>query len=712
MENRLRALKARGHDIRVVSPVPWFPASGEIFGDYAAYADPPAREHRHDIDIRHPQYLLIPKLGMRAAVGALERCFEAALAEARAEGFEPELIDAHYLYPDGVAAARAARRHGLPVVLTARGSDVTLLPAYPAPRRMILEAVRDADHTVTVAEALRRDLITLGGDPSQITTIRNGVDTTLFHPDAPAAAAMTAGGGARPLLSVGHLIPRKGHDLVIRALKGLPGRRLVIVGGGSEEPALRQLAERKGVADRVTFAGEVPHTELPGYYAHAAALVLGSDREGWPNVLLEAMACGTPCVATPAGGVAEVITAPEAGIVTGERSPKAIAEAVLALEERAPDRAATRAYAEAFAWDDVADMVEKVWQRAAARSSAIGWGVSDDTLLAEETSTNFLLTVDTEELFDWNAPPSEYLNNRLPDLDAFKRLQGLCDDKGITPLYVVTEPLLKDDAIGEMLAGWAREGRAGFGLHLHSWATSPLPASITPAESYQLHLDPDLHRQKLTGLARIFEARIGHRALAHRAGRYGIAPWVLDQLAETGIRLDFSPSAGFDFRPLSGPDFTDYPAEIRRRETPFGPQWVIPVSGLRLWRGLSTPLHIKPEMTGWQRHLLSQASVAVRLTPEGNPLEVMQKVARALSRQGLPLLTPTLHLSSLVAGATPYTRDATEVTAMLEKLGAYIDWAKAEGHAPTSLDKIAGGLGLTGTDNQPVIAPKVRRQAW
>jgi glycosyltransferase involved in cell wall biosynthesis len=153
------------------------------------------------------------------------------------------------------------------------------------------------------------------------------------------------------LVSVGGLIPRKGHDLTIRALVELPGVTLLIAGEGPERGALAELAQRAGVADRVRFLGRVGHGDLPTLYAAADAMVLASSFEGWANVLLESMACGTPVVATALGGNPEVVADPAAGLLIGVREPAAIAEGVRRLLADPPARSATRAYAEQFDWD-------------------------------------------------------------------------------------------------------------------------------------------------------------------------------------------------------------------------------------------------------------------------------------------------------------------------------------------------------------------------
>ncbi|HEY8610221.1 MAG TPA: glycosyltransferase [Roseomonas sp.] len=355
VENRLRHLVAGGEaEATVLAPVPWFPSRTALFGDWARHAAAPAREERHGITVHHPRYAAIPRLGMSAAPFLLYRAAAAALSRLVAEGLRFDAIDAHYLYPDGVAALWLARRFGKPLVVTARGSDTSLLPRYAVPRRLIGQVIAGADALVAVSAGLREGLVALGADPSRVTVLRNGVDLQIFRPTlgrAQARAALGLGDGP-VLLSVGLLIRRKGHDLVIRALRDLPGHTLLIAGEGPERAALLALAASCGVADRVRLLGPQPHAQLPLLYGAADALVLASAREGWANVLLESMACGTPVVTSPAWGSREAVAAPEAGLVLDETTPASIAAGVRRLLAAPPARAATRAYAERFGWDE------------------------------------------------------------------------------------------------------------------------------------------------------------------------------------------------------------------------------------------------------------------------------------------------------------------------------------------------------------------------
>ncbi len=137
VENRLRQLLTSDEVLaRVLAPVPYFPFRGKRFGHYSAFARAPLSETRFGIEIDHPRYLTIPKLGMAAAPLLLYAT--ARLAMARMLGEQVfDLIDAHYFYPDGVAAVMLGRAFGLPVTVTARRTDLNVIPNDTIPRRMI-----------------------------------------------------------------------------------------------------------------------------------------------------------------------------------------------------------------------------------------------------------------------------------------------------------------------------------------------------------------------------------------------------------------------------------------------------------------------------------------------------------------------------------------------------------------------------------------------
>jgi glycosyltransferase involved in cell wall biosynthesis len=331
--------------------VPYLPSiAGRITPRWSRFACAPRRELRHGIEVLHPRYPVIPKAGMSLAPFLLYARSAACVRRLLASGRRFDAIDAHYLYPDGVAAAWLGRTFDLPVVITARGSDVSQLPHYAVPRRLIRSALQAADGLVAVSASLGRAMLPLGAAPETLTVLRNGVDTAMFRPLDREEARRSLGLTRPTLLSVGLLIERKGHHRTIEAMRSLPGFDLLIAGEGPDREELEALARRLGVADRVRLLGSQPHGALAALYSAADAMVLASSREGWANVLLESMACGTPVIASNIWGNPEVVGAPEAGLIYDPNTPEALARAVRTLFRALPNRMATRAYAEQFGW--------------------------------------------------------------------------------------------------------------------------------------------------------------------------------------------------------------------------------------------------------------------------------------------------------------------------------------------------------------------------
>jgi glycosyltransferase involved in cell wall biosynthesis len=185
--------------------------------------------------------------------------------------------------------------------------------------------------------------------------LRNGVDLQRFTPVDRDAARVALGVEGFVLLSVGSLIARKGHDLTIEALTRHPDCTLLIAGQGPMRGELEALAHRQGVADRVRFLGEIPHADLSTVYSAADVMVLASSREGWANVLLESMACGTPVLATDVNGAREIVRSPAAGLLVRNRNAAALAGVLEKQRAAMPTREATRRYAEGFGWDEIAE---------------------------------------------------------------------------------------------------------------------------------------------------------------------------------------------------------------------------------------------------------------------------------------------------------------------------------------------------------------------
>ncbi|MCB1954759.1 MAG: glycosyltransferase [Rhodocyclaceae bacterium] len=355
--------------LRVIAPIPWFPFRAERFGRFGAYARVPGEECWGDLRILHPRYLSVPRLGRLSNPVAMAVGSYRAARGLIAAGFEFDLIDAHYLFPDAVAASFLARWLDKPLMVTARGSDLNQWPELPAPRRAMIRMARQASACVAVSASLARRYAVLGVPAANVSVIRNGVDTDLFHDRDREGCRSALGLEGHVVLSVGNLIELKGHHLVIEAIAQMPHSTLVVIGEGQEYAALRALCNRLGVEERVRFVGVIPQDALRRYYVAADALVLASRSEGWPNVLLEAMACGTPVVATPVGAAPEIVTSRAFGRLLPGRDAGSVRGSLIELRATGVDRLRVREHAQKFGWAAVTAAQIECMRRAVAGGS-------------------------------------------------------------------------------------------------------------------------------------------------------------------------------------------------------------------------------------------------------------------------------------------------------------------------------------------------------
>ncbi len=367
VENRLKNLlkQYEGLEATIIAPVPWFPFKNNIFGAYGRAARANKVEFRDNIVVHHPRYLVVPKIGMLLTPWFLYisawRCFE----KLRKNGAEFDIIDAHYLYPDAVACARLARKSGLPFIATARGSDVTQVGLMARPQQAILAALQQASHTITVSANLKRDLVSMGACEADISVLRNGVDLERFR-EIGRKERRKAFPAGPIMIFAGWLIPRKRLDLVLAVTKLLPNISTVIVGDGPLMAECKEEVSRMGISSRVFFEGQQTPEDMAPYFSLADVLLLPSDREGWANVLLEAMACGTPVVSRAIGGAPDLIQENVAGRVVDSDDPVLLAKAVQAILDDQPSRSAVRGYAARYDWVETSTAQMKVFEAAIA----------------------------------------------------------------------------------------------------------------------------------------------------------------------------------------------------------------------------------------------------------------------------------------------------------------------------------------------------------
>lgn len=365
VEERLRQLVASG-DVSA-DVVALRPCSSSFLGErYAGASGRAAQSVRHGIRVTYTPVPSLPGATNWVDPWLWANAAEATVRRLLGGSRTDVIIDAHFLYPDAVAAALLAKRLGLPIVMTARGSDVNVKCGNPIVRAWVRWAAANCAALLTVSRALAEVLSRRGIGAEIVEVVRNGVDLEKFRRyDQPACRK---GSTDRVLVSVGHLIPAKGHDIAIKALPSLPEARLLIAGEGPERRSLEKLAAHMNVSSRVRFLGFVPHDRMPEVYSLGDALLLPSLREGMPNVVLESLACGTPVIATDVGGVREILTSPDAGELMRERSPSALRDAYARLFSRTANAADTRRFAEQFEWKSVVEKQLLLYQRVLARS--------------------------------------------------------------------------------------------------------------------------------------------------------------------------------------------------------------------------------------------------------------------------------------------------------------------------------------------------------
>lgn len=362
--------------VRAIAPVPYFPAF--IPSDkYHRFSVVPRHDVLDGMAVSYPRYYVVPRVlrwlhGIMVYLSVLGHC-RAAVRRHR-----PDAMLSFFAYPYGFASVLLARAVGLPVIVNCRGSDINHLTRPMIQRRLIVWALKHCDRVTAVSAALKHEIVRLGVPERHVVVLPNGVDVDRFSPSDQNVARRALGlDPERPMvLCVSQLRRVKGIDLLLDAFARLRGDgiRLVIVGDGEERAELEAQLSRLQLSEVVSMVGSKPHDEIPRWMNAADLVVLSSRTEGHPNVLLEAMACGRPVVATGVGGVSEIITSDTLGLVTRPEDDDDLAEGIRRALSREWDREVLRAAAHARTWDQVARELVEIARECAPVSA--DWGES------------------------------------------------------------------------------------------------------------------------------------------------------------------------------------------------------------------------------------------------------------------------------------------------------------------------------------------------
>ena len=380
-----RHLVRRGHQVTVVTPGPRSLPSHESFDGVEVVRFPMSLPE--DLTYGRVAQSRVSVLGKLARLVVmteyLEAQYAATLAAARAR--HADVIHAHWAIPTGPAALLAARRLRLPSVITMHGGDVYVNPeqGYDFPTRWYVRpalrwTLRHAQALTAITEDCRQHALRAGAPAEAVHIVFNGTDLRRFSPDPGGTKPVDPRFGPRMIFACRQLFPRKGIRFLIEAVAQLTARfpdvHLVLAGDGFERPELIRLAERLGIADKVTFLGWVPNAALPPYYRAAAVSVIPSLEEGFGIPAAEAMGCEVPVVATDAGGLPEVVEHGVTGLVVPRGDSTALAGAIGSLLD---DPALRRRMGQAgreralryFDWDRTAEQLEDVYRAIGARAS-------------------------------------------------------------------------------------------------------------------------------------------------------------------------------------------------------------------------------------------------------------------------------------------------------------------------------------------------------
>ena len=374
------ALRSLGIEITVVAPTPWPPPFLRFIPHVRKYMAIPERTDHRQLSVERPRFLLLPRSWLFSCFGwfyflCCYRVITRAIREQRID-----LIHAHTIMPDGFAAIMFGHKFNLPVVCTVHGSDVNIYPARSMATRWATKwALARVGRLIAVSGHLKANIFRLVGD-RQVEVVANGADSDVFNSVSKDQARARLGLPLQQgiLLFVGRLVEIKQVPVLLEAMRRLsrPNLHLYLVGNGELRSELIAMAQQLGVADRCSFVGSRPHEEIPLWLAAADCFVLCSRMEGSPTVLPEAMMSGVPIVATAVGGIPEIITHRETGLLVPAGDSVALGEAInlLLTDKRLAAGVATRAAA--------LSLTQFTWKANAEKTAAVYRDALDDWRVA------------------------------------------------------------------------------------------------------------------------------------------------------------------------------------------------------------------------------------------------------------------------------------------------------------------------------------------
>ena len=351
-------------DLKVVAPLPWCPPI-KLFARWDNCAQVPDKEAIDGIEVFHPRYLVTPQVG-RSLYGFFLYLGIIRTIKKIAQSFPFDIILATWAYPDAFAGMLAAKHFKKPLVIKVHGSDVNLFSKYFWRRLMMRLAFEHSPKVIAVSNDLKEKIQHLGILKDKIAVIGNGVNTQIFKPldKGECRKKLSLPAEQKLVVFIGNLVEVKGIEFLIEAFRDLSGDIILrIVGEGGLRPMLEEQVKKLNLSRRIVFTGRCPHNDIPIWMNAADIFCLPSLNEGCPNVVLEALACGTPVVASRVGGIPDMITSPEQGILTAPRDSKGLAKAIEQMVNKADNKPGRTAVFKR-SWSDTARELQQILTQA------------------------------------------------------------------------------------------------------------------------------------------------------------------------------------------------------------------------------------------------------------------------------------------------------------------------------------------------------------
>lgn len=316
--------------------------------------------------------------------------------------------------------------------------------------------------------------------------------------------------------------------------------------------------------------------------------------------------------------------------------------------------------------------------------------------LSDDFGRRFLITVDTEEEFDWNGP-FERKGHTTISVPKLQRFQEFVTKYGVKPVYFVDYSIIEDEEAAAFLKTVCQDGTASVGVHLHPWVNPPFDEETSPRNSFAGNLSPELEEAKLVFLCDAIEKAIGTRPVAYRAGRYGVGPNTVDILLRNGFLLDSSVRSRFDYSDEGGPDFTAAGSEPiwlgEGRKLLEMPLTTV-VSGML--RKQHLPLLKLMNRSSFLAAVISKLGIVERipLTPEGISAREAREAIDVALDDGLRMLVFSFHSPSLSAGHTPYVRNSDDLNRFYDWWRDIISHLTEQDVQPVSIEDLLTEAGL------------------